>query len=651
MIELKNISKTYRMGSIDVQALKSVSLKIEQGEFVSIMGPSGSGKSTLLHILGFLDRPDSGTYLLLGEDVSKLKDDSLAVLRNNVAGFVFQQFYLLPRLSAADNVSLPLIYAGSKDLKARSEQKLESVGLKDRVKHNPSELSGGQQQRVAIARALVNEPLIIFADEPTGNLDLKSKDEIMGILKKLNDDGKTVIMVTHEPEIAAQTKRIIRVSDGNIVSDERKDQPAGQPVVEKTVKSLFQKKKSNIISELLHDHIPQAFTSMITHKMRSMLSMLGILIGVGAVIAMMAIGTGAQKSIADRLASLGSNLLMVMPGSQNSRGVALAAGTVTRFTVEDVAAISLLPDVRHVSGNANGRAQVVYGGKNWNTSVQGTGVDYPDIHAAKPAYGRFFTADEVKKREKVAIIGATVIKNIYGSANPIGTVMKINRVNFVVIGVLPVKGSSGFRDEDDAVVIPVSTAMYRLLGKQFVDNIDVEATDMDKMDSVSAGISNVIIKRHQLSGSKLDSFSIRNMADMQAALKSTTNTMSLLLGFIAAISLVVGGIGIMNIMLVSVTERTKEIGLRKAIGAQRMDILLQFLIESIVMTSFGGIIGIIMGAGTAIIVSTITGWVVIISPISVILAVGFSILIGVSFGFFPAVRASQLNPIEALRFE
>ena len=653
MIELKGITKTYRMGSIDVQALKGVSLKIAQGEFVSIMGPSGSGKSTLLHILGFLDRPDSGTYTLLGEDVSKLKDDSLAVLRNNVAGFVFQQFYLLPRMSAKDNVSLPLIYAGKKDLKERSEEKLESVGLKDRVTHKPSELSGGQQQRVAIARALVNEPLIIFADEPTGNLDLKSKDEIMDILKKLNSEGKTVIMVTHEPEIAAQTKRIISVSDGNIIKDEMVGNNTAQTgkIIEKDPKTLLYKGKTSFISELLNDHIPQAFQSMITHKMRSALSMLGILIGVGAVIAMLAIGSGAQKSISDRLASMGSNLLMVMPGSQNNRGVSMAAGSVTRFTMEDVSELAVLPDVKHVSGNVSGRAQVVYGGKNWNTSVQGTGISYPDIHAAKPAYGRYFTEDEIRRREKVAVIGATVIKNIYGGANPIGTVLKVNRVNFLVIGVLPVKGATGFRDEDDAVIVPVTTAMFRLLGKQFVDSIDVEVTDMDKMDTVTDAVSSVIIKRHELKGSKVDSFNIRNMADMQAAVKSTTTTMSMLLGFIAAISLVVGGIGIMNIMLVSVTERTKEIGLRKAIGAQRMDILFQFLIESIVMTVSGGLIGVVFGAGAAYAVSFATGWTVIISPVSVILATGFSILIGVSFGFFPAVKASKLNPIEALRFE
>ena len=342
MIELKNVSKTYQMGDITVQALRDVSLKIEQGEYVAIIGPSGSGKSTLMHILGFLGRADTGAYTVFGEDVAKLKDDKLAILRSNVAGFVFQQFYLLPRTKAIENVELPLIYAGKKELRALAHEKLVQVELSERENHTPNELSGGQQQRVAIARALVNDPLVIFADEPTGNLDSKSKEEIMSILEGLNKKGKTIVMVTHEKEMAERAKRIITVFDGKIVSDVKKTDGLFLHKGERKLDAvqLFARKKTNFWSALFMDHLPQALKSIFSHKMRSALSMLGILIGVGAVIAMLALGKGAQQSMEARLASLGSNLLMLTPGSSNVGGVSLGAGAVTRFTLADAEALS-----------------------------------------------------------------------------------------------------------------------------------------------------------------------------------------------------------------------------------------------------------------------------------------------------------------------
>lgn len=654
MIELKNISKSYQMGSITVQALQDVSLRIDPGEFVAIMGPSGSGKSTLLHILGFLDSPDSGSYAVFGENVANLKDDKLAILRNNLAGFVFQQFYLLPRMKAIENVELPLIYAGKKSLKDQAKEKLKEVDLSDRASHKPSELSGGQQQRVAIARALVNEPMVIFADEPTGNLDTKSKEEIMAILEDLNKKGKTIVMVTHERDIALRTRRIINVLDGRIISDERlkKEPVKNYSVPYKNAEEMFSRKSLNFGKALLVDHIPQAVKSMLSHKMRSILSMLGILIGVSSVIAMLALGKGAEESISKRLASLGSNLLTVMPGSQRMGGISLEAGSVTRFTIEDAAAISNLSGVvRRVSPSVRGRAQIIYGGKNWSTSVQGVGVDYPDMHASQLTFGRFFTEDELKKREKLAVIGMTIVREVYGDKDPVGTVLKINRIYFTVIGVLPQKGATGWRDEDDVVLVPVTTAMFRLLGKKYVDSIDVEIKDISLMDSAQKMIKEEIIRKHELAKEDQDSFQIRNMADIQETLKSTVRTMTMLLGSIAAISLLVGGIGIMNIMLVSVTERTREIGLRKAIGAQGKDIMLQFLIESIIMTFSGGLIGVIFGAAIAMLMSAIAGWTVVVTLFSVVLSTTFSVIIGMSFGIFPARKASKLDPIEALRFE
>jgi len=380
--------------------------------------------------------------------------------------------------------------------------------------------------------------------------------------------------------------------------------------------------------------------------------MLGILIGVGAVIAMLALGQGAQKSMEERLASLGSNLLMVMPGSSNVGGVSMGAGSVTRFTLADAEALSKAGgNIKAVSPSVSGRVQAVYENKNWNTRVQGTGVAYADIRSAKPEYGRFFTEEEVKLRSKVVVVGTTVVSQLFGNNDPIGKTIKLNRINFNIIGVLPQKGSTGFQDQDDAVVVPVTTAMYRLLGKIYVDSIDVEATGSAVMTEAAEEIRQIIIAKHELKNNETDSFQIRNMEDIQNTMKSITTTLTMLLGSIAAISLLVGGIGIMNIMLVSVTERTKEIGLRKAIGAQEKDILMQFLIEAVVMTASGGIIGVIFGSLIAFGMSKLAGWTVVVTTFSILLSTIFSAAIGLIFGIFPARKAAKLNPIEALRFE
>ena len=654
MIELKNINKTYKIGKIGVQALRNVSLKITQGEFIAIMGPSGSGKSTLLHILGFLDKPDSGSYYLEKKDVTNLTDDESAILRNRLAGFVFQQFHLLPRMTALENAELPLIYAGERHLKEKALQQIEAVGLTQRASHSPNELSGGERQRVAIARSLVNEPLIIFADEPTGNLDTKSGQEIMSILQRLNQEGKTIVMVTHEKEIAQHAKRIVHMRDGEIISDGRiKDETekVSSTSVNISAKDVLSESHSTVKKAEFLDHIRQAVHAIVSHKMRSVLSILGILIGVAAVIAMFALGQGAKESISQRLASLGSNLLVIRPGSKRMRGVALAAGTITRFTLKDAKAITKLPMLEKVSPIVGGRAQLVYGNKNWNTQVSGTGVEYASMRASIPTVGRFFTEEELQMRKKVILLGTTVVKEVFENINPVGVTVKINRINFRVIGILPEKGTTGHRDQDDIVVIPITTAMYRLLGKKYVDYIDAQVKDISMMDEAQSSIRQLVIKRHRLDKGDKSSFQIRNMNEIQKALQSTTRTMTWLLGSIAAIALLVGGIGIMNIMLVSVTERTREIGLRKAIGARRKDILTQFLIESVVMTFSGGIIGIIFGIGTAALLSFFAGWATRVSISSVILATAFSIAVGIGFGFWPARQAAKLNPIEALRYE
>ncbi len=652
MIELKHISKTYQMGTAQVRALQDVSLTIKAGDFVAIMGPSGSGKSTMLHVLGFLDRPDAGAYFLNGHDISRLGDDQLAVLRNQTAGFVFQQFHLLPRITALDNIALPLIYAGKQHLRERASARIKAVGLGARADHQPNELSGGERQRVAIARALVNDPVIIFADEPTGNLDTKSEAEIMAILRELNAQGKTIVLVTHEREVAEHARRIILMRDGRIVSDEIKD--AACPPARVDLASIDQALAGPVRvggRAEWTDHVRQSAHAILSNRMRSLLSMLGILIGVAAVIAMLALGQGAKDAIAQRLSSLGSNLLMVRPGSSQMGGVSLGAGAVTRFTLDDAQAMARLMEVRRVSPTVSGRVQLVAGDKNWSTQVQGAGVDYAGMRSANPVLGRFFTAEELRMRERVALVGKTVAVQLFGDDNPVGRDIRVNRVSFRVIGVLPEKGASGWHDEDDVVMVPVTTAMYRLLGKQYVDSIDVEVADAALMEQAQESLRSLIIKRHKQEKDKEDSFQIRNMAEIQATLESTTQTMTLLLGSIAAISLLVGGIGIMNIMLVSVTERTREIGLRKAIGARKSDIISQFLIEAVLMTVIGGLIGIVLGTGTAWILSAVAGWATKVSLGSIVMAAAFSIAVGIVFGLRPAIQAANLNPIEALRYE
>lgn len=657
MLELKNINKIYKTGKISFQALHNVNLKIEQGDFVAIMGPSGSGKSTLMHLLGFLDKPDSGSYTIYGKEITSVNEENLARLRNHFAGFVFQQFHLLSRTTALDNVCLPLIYAGRKEDTDRARQRLKEVGLSHRENHKPNEMSGGEQQRVAIARALVNDPLILLADEPTGNLDTKSEEEIIKILEELNRQGKTIIMVTHEKEIAEHARRIIFMRDGKIVSDERKDRPAHANHFS-SQESIAQKQR---IEEILHvnyyigaglsDHLHQALQAIFSHKVRAFLSMLGILIGVAAVIAMLALGEGAKSSIEARLASLGSNLLSVRARSVRVGGVALEAGSATRLTLKDTEAIAKLPSVKMVSPNVDGRSQVVYGNQNWNTRLEGVGDNYETMRASTPILGRFFTEDELRSREKVALLGLTVARELFGENSPVGAEIKINRINFQVIGVLPEKGSSGWRDQDDVTLIPVTTAMYRVLGKEYLDSIDVEVRGPELMEQAQNEITELMTRLKRLTDETEESIDIRNMSEIQETLASTTKTMSWLLGSIAIISLLVGGIGIMNIMLVSVTERTKEIGLRKAIGARAKDIMTQFIIESIVMTFSGGIIGIVLGMAVAVILSVAAGWATKVSLFAVLLSTIFSVAIGMIFGLWPAKQASRLNPIEALRYE
>ncbi|MBU1006263.1 MAG: ABC transporter permease, partial [Candidatus Omnitrophica bacterium] len=490
-------------------------------------------------------------------------------------------------------------------------------------------------------------------DEPTGNLDTKSEEEIIKILEALNEEGKTIIMVTHEIEVAKSAKRIITMRDGKIISDETKRAAAPPDKAELSILKELGNKGHTYYGKIeFIEHVRQSFRAIFANKVRSFLSMLGILFGVAAVIAMLALGQGAKISMEQRLKTLGSNLLSIQGGSGKVRGAARGAGSVTRFTSLDVDAIrELAPLIKRVSGSASGSGQAVYKSENWSTRIEGVGYDYGEMRSAVPEIGRWFAREEIAQRDKVAILGLTVAEKLFGNKNPVGEQIKINRINFKVIGIAPEKGAGGWRDQDDIIYIPLTTAMYRVLGKDYLDNIYAEASDVGSTAAAQEAIEHLIIKRHRIYKNPDDYFHVHDMSEIQEMLSSTTKTMSMLLGCIAAISLLVGGIGIMNIMLVSVTERTREIGLRKALGARAKDIMTQFLIEAITMTLSGGFMGILLGIVISVILSFFAGWATKVTVLNIILASGFSIAVGMFFGLWPAKKASELNPIEALRYE
>jgi macrolide transport system ATP-binding/permease protein len=696
VIKVENLTRTFDLGDIKVQALRGVNLTVQSGEFIAIMGSSGSGKSTLMNILGCLDRPSSGRYLLEGVDVAELSEPELAGIRSERLGFVFQSFNLLARTSAVENVSLPLYYAASGPARStvrleRARATLSFVGLGDRERNTPGQLSGGQQQRVAIARALINSPSLLLADEPTGNLDTRTSHEIMETLVSLNrEQGLTIVLVTHESDIAAYADRIVTMRDGTIISDERLNQPPAATLVAQHKRSGFFKPRAVSASQIeASSHL--AFGLMVLaaaaqaigrNKMRSALTMLGVFIGVAALITMVAIGQGANEAVRKQIESLGTNVVVILPGAVTTGGIRAGYGSASTITVADARAIRRDdPAVAQVGYLLRQQAQVQYGTQNWTTSVQGVSVNYPSITNWHIGAGRAITAEDENDAALVVLIGQTVYREIFNPGeNPIGAFIQVKSMPLLVIGLLSAKGQSPFgTDQDDLIMMPFSTAERKVLGVAapsqqqtplnwpylpppnpynlqarltgFANQIYVQAVSQSQVQTAIRQASNTLIFRHHIKPGAVNDFEIRNLSQFVETAESSSRIMALLLAAVASISLIVGGIGIMNILLVSVTERTREIGLRMAIGARRQHVLLQFLAEAIFLSVSGGLAGIVMGIAISLGIAAISGWLAPISGTAVAGGFLFSAAVGVFFGYYPARKAAHLDPIEALRYE
>jgi macrolide transport system ATP-binding/permease protein len=644
VIALRGITKTYYRGELGVEVLHGIDLDIHAGEFVAIMGVSGSGKSTLMNLIGLLDRPTTGSYRFMGQEVAALDADARALLRRTSFGFIFQQYNLLATATALENVEVPAVYAGVPRRRrlARAAALLDSLGLGDRMDHRPNQLSGGQQQRVSIARALMNGGAVVLADEPTGALDTKSGTEVMQRLRDLNEAGHTILIITHDPAVAAQAKRVVELRDGVVTAD-RLNITGEADALRPAVTSFAAAGRPGIGLDVM-EAARMALRSLRVNLMRTLLTLLGIIIGVGSVVAMLAIGDGARKSVVDRISAMGVNLLTIRPGAPNIRP---QGGIIATLTVEDAAAIAELPDVVVSVPEYTGQLTVRYRGNDYSTFIDGTTPDFTEVRDWPVAHGIFFSRQEVDDFAPVVVLGETVRKALFpAEIDPVGEYVLFNNIPFRVIGVMAAKGAGQFgNDMDDIAFAPISTTMLRLFGQRYVRNILVEVSSQDRMNATQEAVRQLLLSRH-----KTEDFQIRNMASIIETVEETQNTLTLLLGSIAAISLLVGGIGVMNIMLVSVTERTREIGVRMATGARRRNIMLQFNGEALAVCTFGGLVGVAAGLG-AVALFDYFGRPVVFSTGPVVLAFFCAFATGLLFGYLPARKAADLDPVVALGAE
>jgi len=648
LLELRGLIRRFPTGDQEIEVLKGIDLTIHAGEMVAIVGASGSGKSTLMNILGCLDRPSDGSYRIDGRETASLSDEELAGLRRDYFGFIFQRYHLLPHLTASQNAEIPAIYAGTNkhSRQERARKLLARLGLADRSEHRPNQLSGGQQQRVSVARALMNGGDVILADEPTGALDSQSGREMMAVLHELHANGHTIILVTHDQQVAGHAERIIEISDGQIIRDQANPwQQAAEPA------TLPPKAATNQPVNFLQanwgrfsEAFKMALIAMVSHRMRTLLTMLGIIIGITSVVSVVALGQGAQQKVIKDISAMGTNVIDVNPGKDWGD---MDASSIQTLVPSDLKALKAQVYVDSASPAASGSQLLRFRNLTANASVNGVSEQYFRVKGYEIADGTAFSADDVKRQAQVVVIDPNTRTKFFASEDPIGQILIIGELPCRVIGVTKKKDGPMGNNSNLQVWIPYSSAMSRLLGQQYFNSITVRVKDGISNQVAEQSIIKLMTQRH---GRK--DFFTNSSDSIMKTINKTTTTLKLMISAIAVVSLIVGGIGVMNIMLVSVTERTHEIGIRMAVGARKEDIMQQFLIESVLVCLLGGMIGILCSFGVGKVFSIfVSSFSMQFSLMSIISAFLCSSLIGVGFGFMPARNAARLDPIEALARE
>lgn len=645
LLQLQGISRRFQAGDQNVTVLKEINLSIAQGEMVAIVGASGSGKSTLMNILGCLDRPSEGDYQVAGRSTARLDRDSLAELRREHFGFIFQRYHLLGDLSAQGNVEVPAVYAGHarSARQQRAADLLQRLGLAQRLNYRPSQLSGGQQQRVSIARALMNGGEVILADEPTGALDSHSGQEVMSILKDLHARGHTVVIVTHDMQVAEHAQRIIELSDGEIVADRRKTTAhtvARLPIALDNAVSRWQSRRDR-----LYEAFKMALLAMASQRLRTLLTMLGIIIGIASVVSVVALGKGSQQQVLANINAMGTSTLEVYPGKDFGD---IRSAAVQTLRATDADALAQQGYVHSVTPTVSSSTTFRYGNQSVSGTVNGVGEQYFLVRGYSIDSGMAFNRHSVDQLMQEAVIDENTRNKLFPhGANPLGEVILLGSLPCRIIGVAAKKQSGFGSDENLNVWIPYTSAMKRMLGQSYLKSITVRVNDDIDLTSAEDGVTRLLSQRH---GGK--DFFVMNTDSIRQTIEKTTATLTLLVSMIALISLVVGGIGVMNIMLVSVTERTREIGVRMAVGARASDIMQQFLIEAVLVCLLGGTLGVLLSLGIGVVFSQFSdNFTMVYSTESIVAAFICSTLIGVIFGFFPARRAAGMDPIHALERE
>ena len=645
LISLKSVRRDYPSGEGTISVLKNIDLTIEAGEMVAIVGASGSGKSTLMNILGGLDRPTSGSYSIRGRETGNLDADALSALRRENLGFIFQRYHLLAELTALGNVEIPAIYAGKTqgDRRHNAARLLGRLGMAERLDHRPGQLSGGQQQRVSIARALMNDAEIILADEPTGALDSASGDEVLRILGELHAEGRTVIIVTHDMSIARRAGRIIEISDGTIISDRRTDAtPVPQDDAKPAAVSGGSSSLAGLVSSL-REALRMALLSMRAHKLRTFLTMLGIIIGIASVISVVALGQGSQQRVLQNISSLGTNTLEIFAGKDFGD---IRSGKITTLVVSDAEALAKQSYVAAVTPTVSTSSTVRFGAKEANALVNGVSERYFVAKGTKLSQGRFFDGGSVAQKAQEVVIDENTRKSLFADfdGSPVGQVILIGKVPARIVGVTQAQQGGFGSSQNLSLYLPYTAVQSRFLGSLSLRSITVQVGDDVDASIAEQAVTTLLTQRH---GTR--DFYILNTDDIRQTITSTTQTLTLLIAAIAVISLLVGGIGVMNIMLVSVSERVSEIGVRMAVGARRTDILRQFLIEAVLVCIIGGTLGVLGSLGFGALFSAFSSnFAMVYSTTSIVAAFVCSTLIGVVFGYLPARNASKLDPVAAL---